>query len=61
MRLFREMPPVMDVSSQGLIRPQARTLVGFRPIPGALVTLRDMNGTLLEQVRTDESGNTRLS
>ena len=25
MRLFREMPPVMDVSSQGLIRPQART------------------------------------
>ena len=60
MRLFREMPPVMDVSSQGLIRPQARTLVGFRPIPGALVTLRDMNGTLLEQVRTDESGNTPL-
>ena len=34
--------------------------VGFRPIPGALVTLRDMNGTLLEQVRTDESGNTPL-
>ena len=60
MRLFREMPPVMDVSSQGLIRPQARTLVGFRPIPGALVTLQDMNGTLLEQVRTDESGNTPL-
>ncbi len=60
MRLFREMPPVMDVSSQGLIRPLARTLVGFRPIPGALVTLRDMNGTLLEQVRTDESGNTPL-
>ena len=60
MRLFREMPPVMDVSSKGLIRPQARTLVGFRPIPGALVTLRDMDGTILEQARTDESGNAPL-
>ncbi len=60
MRLFREMPPVTDISSRGLIRPQARTLVGFRPIPGALVTLRDMNGTILEQVLTDESGNAPL-
>lgn len=58
MRLFREMPPVMDVAASGLLRAEARSLVGFRPIPRATVTVRDMNGALIEQLQTDESGNT---
>lgn len=58
MRLFREMPPVMDVATSGLLRAEARSLVGFRPIPRATVTVRDMNGALIEQLQTDESGNT---
>lgn len=58
MRLFREMPPVMDVASSGFLKAEARSLVGFRPIPGASVTVRDMNGAVIEQLQTDESGNT---
>ena len=58
MHLFREMPPVMDVASNGFLRAEARSLVGFRPISGATVTIRDLNGTIIEQLQTDESGNT---
>lgn len=58
MRLFREMPPVADVAGSGFLRCEARSLVGFRPIPRARVTVRDMNGAVIEQLETDESGNT---
>ena len=45
----------------GTLRVQARTEIGFEPVPGALVTVRASGSEqILEQLRTDESGNTQL-
>lgn len=45
----------------GTLRIQARTEIGFEPVPGALVTVRASGSEqILEQLRTDESGNTQL-
>ena len=60
MQLFREMPPVMDLAASGYLRAEARSLTGFRPIPGATITVRQNNGTVIEQLVTDESGNTPI-
>ncbi len=45
----------------GTLRVQARTEIGFAPVAGALVTVR-ISGSeqIVEQLRTDESGNTQL-
>ena len=60
MQLFREMPPVMDLAASGYLRAEARSLTGFRPIPDATITVRQNNGTVIEQLVTDESGNTPI-
>ena len=43
----------------GTLRVQARTEIGFNPVPGAKVTVR-LSGSdqIIEEMLTDESGNT---
>lgn len=43
----------------GTLRVQVRTEIGFNPVPGAKVTVRRAGSDqILEELRTDESGNT---
>ena len=59
MRLFREMPATMETASTGTLKVEARSLVGFRPLPGGTVTIRPTGSEqILEVLQTDESGNT---
>ena len=45
----------------GTLRVQARTELGFNPVPGARVTIRTSGSEqILEEVTTDESGNSPL-
>lgn len=61
MRLFREMPAVNDTASTGTLRIEARSLVGFRPLTGGTVTIRDAaTNQTVEVLQTDESGNTPI-
>ena len=58
MRLFREMPATMETASTGTLKVEARSLVGFRPLPGGTVTIRPTGSEqILEVLQTDESGN----
>lgn len=44
----------------GTLRVQARTEIGFDPVPGARVTVRASGSDqIIEELRTDESGNTQ--
>ena len=45
MRLFREMPATMETASTGTLKVEARSLVGFRPLPGGTVTIRPNSGS----------------
>ncbi len=60
MRLFREMPPVMDVSPKRLISGRGRTSGRISSHSRRAVTIRGNNGTVLERLVTDESGNTPI-